>query len=59
MRRVLPSLKRSVLSALVAVAAIEALTAHLPDTTAQLLTPSPAPHHRVVPALPFGQPSTA
>lgn len=59
MRRVMPSFKRSVLSALVAVAAIEALTAPLPDTTAQLLTPSPTPHHDFAPALPFGQPSAA
>ncbi len=56
MRHVLPPQKSSVLSALVAVAAIEALTAHLPGPTAQLLTPS---HHHFAPALPFGQPSTA
>ncbi|CAH0351937.1 ABC transporter permease [Aquabacterium sp. CECT 9606] len=37
MRRVLPSLKRSVLSALVAVAAIKALTAPLPNTSAPSL----------------------
>lgn len=59
MRRVLPSPKSSVLSALVAVAAIEALTAHLPGTTAQLLTPSPAPPQNFAPALRFGQPSAA
>ena len=59
MRHVLPSHQSSVLSALVAVAAIEALTAHLPAAAAQLLTPSPTPPHNFTPALPFGQPSAA